>query len=281
MIIDLRYHLASLVAVFFALGLGVLIGTSLAQNGGVARSQTQLIDSIESGLDRLRKENAQLSQQAGSAQRDLAAYQRYSARIFDPLAAGALDGRSVAVLTYGDPDASGALAGKVEESLRRAGADLVAFGWIDPARVGNVALGTLTHGGDVGKLKEALLNTPPEGPGAPWYRVTRDSHTPADAVVFIDAQSPTSEAATDVARTVWSALAGAAAPLSLVASGGVDWNKLIAADTKRVLVVDNVDDAVGRLALVLGIAQGRAGHFGLGPGAAGLAPDPVLGPSHG
>ena len=33
MVVDIRYHLASLVAVFFALGLGILVGMSLASGG--------------------------------------------------------------------------------------------------------------------------------------------------------------------------------------------------------------------------------------------------------
>ena len=61
MLIDLRYHLGSLVAVFLALGIGILIGYSLfGKEGLLEKQQQQLVDELEVRFMRLKDEREQL-----------------------------------------------------------------------------------------------------------------------------------------------------------------------------------------------------------------------------
>ena len=55
MIIDFRYHIASLAAVFLALGLGILIGSSLLSDEKLYEQQGKLVDRLEADLASLRR----------------------------------------------------------------------------------------------------------------------------------------------------------------------------------------------------------------------------------
>ena len=56
--ISWRYHLVSIVAVFLALGLGLLMGTALLND--------RLVENLQAGNDALQRQNQQLRQQSGS-----------------------------------------------------------------------------------------------------------------------------------------------------------------------------------------------------------------------
>lgn len=60
MIIDLKYHIASLVAVFLALAIGILIGTTMVNSGLILEQQKQIIDRLEGDFNELRQVNQAL-----------------------------------------------------------------------------------------------------------------------------------------------------------------------------------------------------------------------------
>jgi hypothetical protein len=57
MIIDVRYHVASLVAVFLALALGILMGMSLLNGQSVLEKQQELVDSLRVDFEKLKEDN--------------------------------------------------------------------------------------------------------------------------------------------------------------------------------------------------------------------------------
>lgn len=86
-----RYHLLSLVAVFLALGLGVLMGISLSDNGVVETSQAGLVDDIQRDLDNLRSQNNAL-------ERERASNLRFQDDTFPFIASGRLQGKKIALV---------------------------------------------------------------------------------------------------------------------------------------------------------------------------------------
>ncbi len=98
MVFDLRYHLASLVSVFLALGLGILIGTSISSDGGVLREQSALIDAIEGHLEQLRYERQNMQADLSQATAELALYEEFATRIMPQLVAGRLRGVTIALV---------------------------------------------------------------------------------------------------------------------------------------------------------------------------------------
>ena len=62
MLIDYRHHIFTLVAIFLALGLGVLIGGALFAEDSLVKSQAELVNRLEHDFNNLRAENRKLVQ---------------------------------------------------------------------------------------------------------------------------------------------------------------------------------------------------------------------------
>ncbi len=87
-----RYHLMTLVAVFLALGLGVLVGISLSDSGVVETGSANLVDDIQEDLDELNSRNDALA-------KEKAINLRFQDDTFPFLVGGHLQGKKVAVVS--------------------------------------------------------------------------------------------------------------------------------------------------------------------------------------
>jgi hypothetical protein len=91
---NVRYHIASLVAVFLALALGLVLGGLVVRQGAFDQQQRALVSSLQSEFNKLKKEN-------GSLKSTLGLEQSYSGQMTDAWAANRLAGQTVLVLTSG------------------------------------------------------------------------------------------------------------------------------------------------------------------------------------
>lgn len=121
MVVDIRYHLASLVAVFLSLGLGVLIGTSLAGDGEELHRRDQWLTALEREFDAVRERAKAMEAAMDRLTDERDRYAAFSSELVEALVSGRLEGKRVAVVTLGDFE--GAL--EVEGLLLSAGAELV------------------------------------------------------------------------------------------------------------------------------------------------------------
>ncbi|MDG4750845.1 copper transporter [Micromonospora sp. WMMD718] len=111
--INFRYHVVSLTAVFLALAIGLVVGTA-ALNGPVA-------DSLRENVNGLRKDNSLMRQSVNSMQKQLETEEDFAAEMAQLVLPGKLTGRRVLVLTLpsGRDQAEG-----VVKMLQTAGADV-------------------------------------------------------------------------------------------------------------------------------------------------------------
>ncbi len=86
-----RYHLLSLVAVFLALGLGVLVGISLSDNGAVEAGRNVLVSDIQRDVDDLRAQNNDLG-------RERATNIRFQDDSFPFIVGGRIQGKRIALI---------------------------------------------------------------------------------------------------------------------------------------------------------------------------------------
>jgi hypothetical protein len=89
-----RYHLLSLVAVFLALGLGLLGGISLSDNGALESGQSNLVEDIERDVEALQQENDDLQKERGASL-------RFQDDAFPFIVSGRLQGKKIALVTSG------------------------------------------------------------------------------------------------------------------------------------------------------------------------------------
>jgi len=92
---NLRYHLASLVAVFLALALGLVLGGLVVGQGALDSQQRAIVNGLQRDFQRLNEENQRLSAEV-ELQRG------YATQMTDAWVKGRLDGKTFVVLTSGD-----------------------------------------------------------------------------------------------------------------------------------------------------------------------------------
>ncbi|NLO89506.1 MAG: copper transporter [Clostridia bacterium] len=119
--IDLKYHIASLVAIFCALAIGVFIGSNLVGNEVLVEQQKEVVARLEQEFDTLREQNKLIQEELNALEYRAEEYRRYSEQVFPLVVSGRLNGVRIAVIETN----SQGLAEKVEKALITAGADVV------------------------------------------------------------------------------------------------------------------------------------------------------------
>ncbi|MGB9826279.1 MAG: copper transporter, partial [Desulfofundulus sp.] len=123
MIINLRYHIASLVAVFLALGLGILVGITMLGNDTLTRQQKQLADKLMAQMEQLREKNEAVEARANALESDNQKQKQFEKQVLPVLVRDRLAGCRLAIIetnSYGFPDdliATLQLAGAEVESI--------------------------------------------------------------------------------------------------------------------------------------------------------------------
>jgi Copper transport outer membrane protein, MctB len=113
-VISLRYHIVSLVAVFLALALGIVVGSTVLQEGTVSV--------LRATSERVRQESEKNSRENVALQQEKARLENWGAAVLPELTQGRLKGRPV-VLVDTDKVDSG-LRDTVRKALEDAGAEI-------------------------------------------------------------------------------------------------------------------------------------------------------------
>lgn len=300
--IDFRYHLVSLIAVFLAVALGIVIGTTQL-NGPI-------LDDLESQVDALERDKRSLEDRTQALEGQLDTTEEFTDVVAPALVEGTLTGRSVLLVVANDgvaaedveqvgslvARAGGTVAGQI--SLTPAFSDPSSEASLQSYVTGSglPAGVTLPEVDDAGQLVGALLAqvllVPPGGTapdpaatssvlaGLPALEVLStdsDSVTPADFAVVLTAGEFTGGQADERNNTLIELLTALDARGSGVVVAGdaasARGNGLIGTLrddpelASAVSTVDNVATAAGRISTVLALraeAAGTSGSYGTG-----------------
>jgi hypothetical protein len=282
---DFRYHALTLVAVFVALVIGLLLGVAIGDQGLVSGAETNLRQSLRADVTSARAEASRL--------RDEVAVQRaYEEQSFGALVAGHLDNRRVALVFVGGRDDR--VFRGVRDAVVAAGGELsfvttlrapLELGAIrrltagtryetvgqDPALLGE--LGTrigeqlITGGRLIGTLRPELLSS------------SNGELTAVEAVVV--ARSPAADRLKGQAAQHSRAfvdgfvrgLRAARAPAVGVEQVATDPSQVRWYAEHQLASVDNVDHVAGMASLVFSLAGEADGHYGEKPSRDALLPD--------
>jgi Copper transport outer membrane protein, MctB len=268
-VFDLRYHVASLAAVFIALVIGILVGVGLSGRGVLREAER---DSLQAEIDRLNRQS-ELQQERID---ELAAAAEYESATYDAVMDGRLDGKRVALVFAGPVD--GGVRANVEETLERAGGtvartrslkvpmdaleiqDAIADVPGAPSRVeevGRVLARELLDGGETplwNELQQLIVLEQPPGPPGPM-----------DGVVIMRNADPQSGATARFLAGFYGGLAAAGVPAVAVETTGVAEadSALPVFERHRFSSVDNIDTETGRLSLAVLLSGAERGRYGL------------------
>lgn len=300
--ISFRYHLVSIIAVFLALALGIVVGTT-GLNGEILKGLKAEVSSLRAETSTLRAANATLQQQADSADQYVS---EYTTKVLD----GTLTGRTVAVISApgvpsktqsGIDTAIAAAGGKITARLQltsayvdpQRGQDIVSLAsgdahpsglqlpaTSDPAILGGDLLAFVLSGrgigSDLGKVVAGFtaLNM-----------VVVEGADPTSAQLAVVVTAGTLAAGDPRAKAMPAVVSAfsqagletvvAGDTASATGAGLIATIRANSALTRTVSTVDNATTALGQVSTVLalsGLVVGKAGQYGTGPGVDRLFP---------
>jgi hypothetical protein len=294
---DLRYHVASLAAVFIALAVGIVIGVAIASGGGVEDTTKAVLEGDKQRLEQQLQEAQERADRSEERQRAITDLME---RAYPALMDGRLEGQQVGLLFLGRIDP--AVRSAVEKTLTDAGAGA-------PARVtalelpadtaaiealieGDATLAAFGTEGGVEGLGRGLGREFVDGGATPvWEAVDEliveeavgSSTVPLDSVVVVRSWVPPAEDSSqeqkDAAAASEQLLTGmleGVEELSLPVVGvertGADPSSVELFRDRGISTVNDVEAVAGQVALAVLLAGGRPGSYGVGDEVDGVAP---------
>ena len=316
--IDFRYHLVSLIAVFLAVALGIVIGTTALN--------APILEDLEGEVAALAEDKRELETQTQELQAQVDTGDAFGQAVAPALVAGSLAGRSVVLVATGE-DVAAETAEELTTLVGEAGGTVTGTirlqpGYTDPAGAAEVqsyVTGpglptgvTLPETDDTGQLVGSLLGQVLVRPAAPGATVPDTaalssvlaglraldvldvesaSVTPADFAVLLTAGAPAeadaaqrTDTLVDLALALDAAGSGAVVAGDTASAGDTGLVGVIRADPEdsaAVSTVDNVDTAPGRISTVLALGRegaGTSGAYGVGEDTQPVPPVPAAAP---
>lgn len=127
---DLRYHVISLISVFLALAIGVLLGTAMADRGVISDQLQNEVTNIQDQLDDQRELIAEREEEINALKERTAAEQELMESMSQNMISDRLLGVNVALVT--GPWADEEVAREMQKDLATAGVDLTSVKDLDP-----------------------------------------------------------------------------------------------------------------------------------------------------
>jgi len=316
-VIDFRYHLVSLIAVFLAVALGIVIGTTALN--------APILESLEGEVAALAEDKRELEAQTEELQARVDTGDAFAAAVAPTLVAGTLADRRV-LLVATDEEVPAETVEEVALLVGQAGGTVTGTirlqpGYSDPATAAEVqsyVTGpglptgiTLPETDDTGQLVGSLLARvlvrPAASGAAPdtatvstvlaglraldVLDVESTGVTPADFALLLTAGAPTggdagqrTDTLVDLALALDAAGSGAVVAGDAASAGEAGLIGILRADPEdsaAVSTVDDVDTAAGRVSAVLALgreSEGTSGAYGTGEDTQPVPPVPATTP---
>ena len=274
---DLRYHVASLAAVFVALVIGIFVGVGLSGRGFVNDAERK---NFEARIDELQADRDSAEAAAKSAARRGDALDAFADTTYTSLVRRRLAGTKVGVVFVGSVDQG--LAGTIRRTIADAGGRVVRMRALrvpldpeavdqalrgDPdtrelagedrrARLGNAIARELVQGGQTPVLDRLASLLVEEQLGL--------SKAPLDAVVVARPTRPQQGETEDFLTGLYSGLAAASVPSVGVEDSNAQPSAVPPFRAAGLATVDALDTTAGQVALVFLLEGARPGSYGLG-----------------
>jgi hypothetical protein len=274
-VFDFRYHALSLIAVFVALVLGLLLGVAIGDKGLVSSAENNIKESLRADVRAAQK-------QADGLRADIAQQDKFEQEVYPLLVRAQLPGRKIGVLFIGN--ASDDINNEVQDALENTGGDRVgAVAVREPLAVDDLAArarGTryedlangddnlweafgarmgvqLTNGGKLLKRERRALFSAVAGSLGPYDGVVV-ARNPPDGLKGDDLHRMNA-----FEQGLIRGLTASSVPVVGVEHSDNDPSQVAWYRDHGLSTVDNVDQTAGRAALVFVLAGTSDGAFGV------------------
>ncbi|MDP9232116.1 MAG: copper transporter [Actinomycetota bacterium] len=273
---DLRYHVASLAAVFLALIIGILVGVGIADRGYLDKGTRGLLERQNADLQTKLDKTAQ---QAGNLGRDQAGARAYITQTYPVLVHNRLRGKRVAVVFVGSVD--GGVRSAVTRALTDAGGEQLRLraltvpidgSQIDATLAANPKAGSFSGQGRFESLGRALGQELMLGGDTPLWNALTDvlveqreggNKDPADGVIVVRSAKPQKGATSRYLLGLYAGLGSAGVPAVGVEASDARRSAISVYRQAGLSSVDDIDTLAGKLALVLLLQGAPSGQYGV------------------
>jgi len=285
-LIDLKYHIASLVAVFLALGIGILIGSTMLGNDTLIEYQKQVTDRLEAQLENLRLENEAIEATANDLEMDLNIHKEFNSKVLPVLVDSRLENINLALVETNGYRFSEELL----DALELSGANVVSvtsflnfpetqlkddmaekLGWNeqDNGKLSSFIAGMVGNAIISGDMDNVDLLA--------QFNVIQISGTygqPLDGVIIVGgSQDENSARAKQLDQPLIEIFQSQNIPVYGVEETSAGYSYMEFYQKQRLTAtIDNIDTVPGQLALILSI-DGQPGHYGIKSSAQRLLPE--------
>jgi hypothetical protein len=277
---DLRYHVASLAAVFLALIIGILVGVGISDQGLFDKAKKSLLEQRVANLQ-ARLDDA--SRRSSEATREREAGKTFIKEAYPVLIHNRLHGQRIAIVFVGS--ASGGARSAIDRALTDAGAQQLRLRAltvpIEPNRLDSALISAQNTQDYAGKshlesLGRALGEELVLGGETPLWNSLTDAlveeraggtKQSADGVVVVRTAAPQRDGTSRFLLGLYEGISGAGVPAVGVETTDTADSAVAVYRKAGLSSVDDVDTPTGRLALVLLLAGAPSGQYGLKPSA--------------
>lgn len=288
--IDIRYHIASIVAVFLALGLGVLIGSTIVGDDLLVDQQKKLLDRLEEQFTLFREREEQLVLENNYKDQIISNYENYSQALLPPLVKDKLADEVLAIVVTGNTDIPSGLINSISiagakvasktivlSNLNLANSDintkLIDYYNIEPAEAnpdllrqyiaGSVAA-VLLDEGDQGIIEFLQEND--------LINFNGNFSTPITGVIIVGGtNSMESHFAKSFDQSLIQHLLDNGVKVFGVEGSQVEYSYMTDYQQYNITTIDNIDLSPGQIALVFAM-EGEPGNYGVKPTAQKFMP---------
>jgi hypothetical protein len=275
-VFDFRYHVASLIAVFIALVIGILIGIGLSGRGFVSDAERK---NLEHQISELTNDRDAARAQLAQATTRETATEHYADETYAALVKGRLEKRRIGIVFLGSVDHTVDTA--VTQAVRAAGARLARLRAlrlpVDDKSINSIVAkrpglfpysgqgGVHTLGRDIAAELVLGGRTPLLDAFGDVLLEERDGggKPQLDGIVICRTAQPQQGASQDFLSGLYAGLGDAGEPAVGVERSTPPSSAIKAFTRAGLSTVDSVETSAGRLALVLELAGADAGHYGV------------------
>lgn len=271
---DMRAYVTSLVAVFLALGIGILLGTIIVDKGTVTRQQSALLKSIEEQVTNVAEDNKLLK-------KELEQSAQFQKDVLPHVIQGRLKGKNIAIVYSGN--INGDLIKDLKSVIESASAN------VQTIEIKNEAF--LNTSANIGKIKRLLttqaisknmdenklipyslasaLSLPTSSLSLPVLKeqgfvdFSGSKNTMFSAVLVLLDPDKATLVLDKFYKPMVDSLKDFAVPVVAAEAAIGDEKAVHKLGDEKIMTIDNIDKVPGQISMVYGLA-GKTGSFGAG-----------------
>jgi hypothetical protein len=279
-VIDYKYHIISLVAVFLALGVGILIGSMALGNEFIGEQQEALINRLEGDFQQLRIQNGLTRSELAAANETVQEYEELCRLMMSAVIRDKLQNYRVVVIQTNDGCSLEHIINPLETAGAEIGAVISVLGDFSLANVST----SLFHSGSgevsevLNMLGEAILLGDENGliddlSARKLVKITGSTGNFIDAVIIAGGSQKEMEGQLkwlDLGLTDF--FLKNSVDVIGVEPSSIVYSYMSHYQTKPIATIDNIDSIPGQIALVYSVL-GEIGHYGVKRTAEKLMPE--------